>query len=307
MRSSAVGLLIAGTTSTAFNGERVEGGTDAFIANLDEAYTPRFSDVLGTVANDSPAALERVVGVPTRFYLAGASNGPIAGANNGRDLFGAIYQMPWTAPSAPLVDPPTIGRESISLSWRAPVSDGGLPIKGSVVQMRPLVSPTNPLYYDGAVYASLPPTQTSFSANVLNGQRYRVTVFAFNAIGGTTADLGELTPGPAFPRVSISGQTVTENRGAVATLNVVRSGDLSSPGSFTWSTEDGTAHSGADYVPASGSVSFGPGQSQATITVRLRDDRKPEPTEYFSIKVKTWSNVVVTTLRPTVSIVDNDM
>jgi hypothetical protein len=53
----------------------------------------------------------------------------------------------------------------------------------------------------------------------------------------------------------------------------------------TYSTEDGTATGGSDYVPTSGSLVFDVGVRQATFVVQVRDDRVAEPTEHLVLRL----------------------
>jgi hypothetical protein len=68
-----------------------------------------------------------------------------------------------------------------------------------------------------------------------------------------------------------------EPQGGVA-LTVTREGDLSAPVTVTYATRDLTATAGADYLAASGTVTFEPGQTQQTIVVPLIDDDQDETT-----------------------------
>jgi|GEM_PF-1764462 len=62
---------------------------------------------------------------------------------------------------------------------------------------------------------------------------------------------------------------VFPTNGRTALLTVVRQGDLSQPLTVSFTTMDGTAKQGVDYVATSGSASFAPGQSSASISISL--------------------------------------
>jgi len=65
---------------------------------------------------------------------------------------------------------------------------------------------------------------------------------------------------------------VIENTGQ-ATITVNRSGgSLGGPVTVDYATSDGTAHAGADYQAASGTLTFGPGEASRTFTVAVNDD-----------------------------------
>ena len=58
-------------------------------------------------------------------------------------------------------------------------------------------------------------------------------------------------------------------------------------------TADGTATAGSDYIATTGTLSFWPGQTRKTITVRVRGDQEVEPDETVDLNL---SNAVGATL-----------
>ena len=71
---------------------------------------------------------------------------------------------------------------------------------------------------------------------------------------------------------SAPSYNVVENGGA-ATITVNRSGgSLGGPVTVDYATSDGTAHAGADYTAASGTLTFGPGEASKAFTVPVKDD-----------------------------------
>lgn len=72
---------------------------------------------------------------------------------------------------------------------------------------------------------------------------------------------------------------------ALANFVINLSGPSTHLVSFHYSTVDGTAKAGTDYVAQSGTITFQPGQTQQTISVEILDDSHPEPTESFSIQL----------------------
>ena len=58
------------------------------------------------------------------------------------------------------------------------------------------------------------------------------------------------------------------------------------PVSVDYTTEDGTATAAdGDYVPASGTLTFGAYQTAKTLTVKVNGDRKNEPAEDFAVRL----------------------
>ena len=93
------------------------------------------------------------------------------------------------------------------------------------------------------------------------------------------------------PQVSISNLTVDEADG---TANFVITLDRPSAGvvSMNYATQDGApitgaaaALAGSDYVAASGTLNFAPGETAKTVKVQLINDTLPEGDEAFSLKL----------------------
>ncbi len=74
---------------------------------------------------------------------------------------------------------------------------------------------------------------------------------------------------------SAASYTVAEDA-RVATITVVRAGDLTQPAQVDYHTSDGTALAGQDYDFARGTLQFAPGESSQTFPVRIRDDDQGE-------------------------------
>ena len=97
------------------------------------------------------------------------------------------------------------------------------------------------------------------------------------------------------PQVSINDLVVDE---AAGTANFVITLDRPSAGvvSIDYATKNGTALAGSDYVAASGTLKFAPGETAKTVKVGLINDTLPEGAEAFSLGL---SNLVgATALNP---------
>lgn len=70
---------------------------------------------------------------------------------------------------------------------------------------------------------------------------------------------------------SAATYTVAEDA-RVATITVVRAGDISLPAQVSYHTSDGTAIAGQDYDTARGTLTFEPGETTKTFPVRIHDD-----------------------------------
>ena len=91
---------------------------------------------------------------------------------------------------------------------------------------------------------------------------------------------------PPLPELSINDVSIVEGRRGTrnAYFTVALSSASEETVSVEYVTADGTALvSGGDYYPASGVVTFQPGDTAATIAVKVRGDRRREPDETFFV------------------------
>ncbi|MHB0960176.1 MAG: S8 family serine peptidase [Pirellulaceae bacterium] len=73
-------------------------------------------------------------------------------------------------------------------------------------------------------------------------------------------------------------------------LTVTRSGITDTQTEFDWTTDDGTATAGSDYVSASGHVVFLPGETNKEIFVATQGDTAIEPIETFQVAISNVTN-----------------
>jgi parallel beta-helix repeat protein len=90
---------------------------------------------------------------------------------------------------------------------------------------------------------------------------------------GNTSEFSPCVPvsGPGSFRFSASRYSVHENGGSVL-ITVVRTNGANGAVSVNYTTRDGTATAGADYVTASGTLMFADGETNMTFTVPILDD-----------------------------------
>jgi hypothetical protein len=110
------------------------------------------------------------------------------------------------------------------------------------------------------------------------------------------------------PVVSVRAATVPEgNSGtSLATATVVLSNQSLLPVTVNYSTADGTALAGADYVAASGTVTFLPGDVSEPITLQILGDTLAEENETFTINLSAPTNATIAALPGTITIADDD-
>ncbi|XP_039757992.1 sodium/calcium exchanger 3 isoform X2 [Pararge aegeria] len=80
--------------------------------------------------------------------------------------------------------------------------------------------------------------------------------------------------------------TVMENCGSFE-VRVVRRGNLNGEVTVQYTTEDGTAEAGSDYVAAQGSLTFGNGETEKKFTVQVIDDEVFEEDEHFYVRLSS--------------------
>ena len=102
-------------------------------------------------------------------------------------------------------------------------------------------------------------------------------------------------------------RSFTENA-ARAEVWVTRTGSVLIPATVRYSTANGTATAGADYVAASSVLSFAVGETAKQVLIPLRDDTARETNEvfYVSLYSQTGETTLGTLNRVTVTLVDND-
>src|SRR4051794_4354105 len=97
--------------------------------------------------------------------------------------------------------------------------------------------------------------------------------------------VGTIPDDDPAPNVSVDDVAVDEGRSG--TKSVVFAVALSKPSgktiSVAYATANGTAKAPADYLPASGKLTFAPGAVKKTVAVKVVGDRAIEPDETFSL------------------------
>ncbi|HEX2061056.1 MAG TPA: ELWxxDGT repeat protein, partial [Thermoanaerobaculia bacterium] len=115
----------------------------------------------------------------------------------------------------------------------------------------------------------------------------------------------------AFPlapsAVSIDDARVTEgNAGtSIARFTVTRSGDTSASATIAFTTADGSATAGEDYVAASGVLAFAAGESVKTIDVTIHGDTTVELHEAFRVVLAPHAGMPATR-NAAFGVIDND-
>jgi probable HAF family extracellular repeat protein len=150
------------------------------------------------------------------------------------------------------------------------------------------------IYKDGVVtnLNSVKPTGTglhlAFAQAINNsGQISGVAMDAQGRYHGFLLTPGGVAPPPVPPSLSINDVSVLE--GASGTTNATFTVSMSQATTgvvlVNFVTTNGSAIAGNDYIFASGTLTFSPGETVKTITVKVNGDRKREADETFKINL----------------------
>ena len=117
------------------------------------------------------------------------------------------------------------------------------------------------------------------------------------------------TTAAAAPTLSINNVSVTE--GNTGTVNAVFTVTLSASSAQTvtvnFATADGTATAGSDYVAASGTLTFNPGDTSKTLTVLVNGDTVVEPDETFFVNLSAPTNATIAVSQGVGTILNDDV
>jgi len=148
---------------------------------------------------------------------------------------------------------------------------------------------------DTATFATITSGMVSrlYGINLSTGQ-----ATSLGTIGnGTTAFLG-LAVTPARMRLTTGALAASE--GATAQFQVVRNAPAAGPVSVDYATSAGTATSGADFTPASGTLTWAAGESgPKTIAVPVTVDTGAEGAETFTVTISNVTGADAVFGRPT--------
>lgn len=110
------------------------------------------------------------------------------------------------------------------------------------------------------------------------------------------------------PSISITDVSLAEGNSGATNFNFTVSLSAASGQTITvdYATADGTALSGGDYQPLSGTLTFSPGQTAKPVTVLVNGDTQGEPNETFLVGLANVVNATVDKDHGTGTIVNDD-
>jgi hypothetical protein len=115
-----------------------------------------------------------------------------------------------------------------------------------------------------------------------------------------------------LPKVNLSPATLSLNEGNSGTTPFTFTVSLSNSSfqtiSVPYTTNNGTATAGSDYIDNDRTLTFNPGETSKTITVSVNGDAIVEPNETFNVQLRTPTNAALgTTTQSNATIVDDDV
>lgn len=148
-----------------------------------------------------------------------------------------------------------------------------------------------------AMLSSESSSSPTFTPDVAD--RYEVLLVVSN---GSSSYIGSVAI--ASPRVFASSVGVSEaSTGSVIVVNLSEA--HSSAVTVEWSTQDGSATSGLDYVAAGGSLTFAPGQTSKPVDIPLLGDSIDEEDETFFVRLTNVSGAQAGA-SGTITVIDDD-
>jgi hypothetical protein len=112
----------------------------------------------------------------------------------------------------------------------------------------------------------------------------------------------------AKPTISIGDASVAEGDSGTTTLAVPVTLSAASTSAVTvgYSTANGTASAGSDYIAANGTLAFKPGETEKTISVSIAGDTNIEQDETFTVTLSSPVNARIAKASATATIRNDD-
>ena len=130
------------------------------------------------------------------------------------------------------------------------------------------------------------------------------TITATDALTGKSAT-GSVNVTSGGPKLYVGDVTVSE--GQDATFTVRLSPPSTKSVTVTYTTTDGTAKAGSDYTTANNTLTFPPGETSLTVTVKTLNDSYRESPEKFILTLNTPSGATLADASGTCIINDDEV
>jgi hypothetical protein len=165
----------------------------------------------------------------------------------------------------------------------------------------------------GAGSVATAPVATCVTSTLALGNHSITAVYSGssdgNYSGSTSAALTQSIVAPVTnPTINAADVAVIEgNTGFTqAIVNVTLSGGTLQPVTVKYATADGSAVANSDYVAASGTLTFQPGETLKTVALSVVGDTIAEATETFVLNLSSATNGTIGKAQATITIIDDD-
>ena len=145
-------------------------------------------------------------------------------------------------------------------------------------------------------------------ADVIDEQDETVRVTLSNPVNVTLNDSEAFSQLQMMiePTVSIADVTIPNENAVVRTTTVTLNAASEKTITVDYATADGTATAANDYISASGTVSFAPGDTTKTVSFTMVQDTLDELDETFTISLSNPTNTTISNATGTVTITDDE-
>jgi hypothetical protein len=273
---------------------------------------------------NAPATGFVTVDTPLAFFAGDASTPPDENAGTAPTVVGVAYTNNLPPPTpAPTPAPVTtlyginIGTDQLVMiggpDGEPPSPNGGtvFTVPGGFLGF----NPTGATSFD--VAPSADPFAPAFATNV--GTTGATTLYAINLTTGAATAVGTvgtglslagfsvLPPATGSGTLRLDASSYSLNENGVLTVRVVRVGGATGTVMVNYATADGTAKAGVDYVPVSGTLTFGTGVVSQNITIPAIPDLSgvagdPSKTFTLTLSAPAGGGVLGTPASATVTI-----
>lgn len=125
---------------------------------------------------------------------------------------------------------------------------------------------------------------------------------------GQGTGVGTIVNDDPLPSIAIGDAAVIEGNAGTTTMSFAVT--LSAPSgrqvTVAYGTADGTASAASDYTAASGTLTFDPGATSATVNVTVAGDTLPESTETFAVNLSAATNATIADAQATGTITNDE-
>lgn len=183
--------------------------------------------------------------------------------------------------------------------------------KPAAAAVQPAVAPQ--LTAASTAKATAPINPLNFISSVIGwiGREIANLIDSFNyAVASIQANAAAWWNRKKFlPTVSVADTSLTEGNAGTANMafTVSLSKASANPVTVNYTTADGTATAGSDYVAGSGSVSFAAGETSKTVNVGVIGDTTVEPDETFTVTLSNPFGATLSRATATGTILNDDV